>query len=463
MSKTTVKQVAPFVILLGVAVAAMFVTPAASFDPSTVTAEDGTPKYVYSSGDIAWMLVSCAFVFLMTPALAFFYGGMVGRKNVLSTMIKSTVSAGIISVLWIVIQFSLCFGKSIGGFIGSPETFLFFKGVMEGEPWSLASTIPLPLFALFQLMFAIITPGLVVGAVAERIRFSSYTLFIVLFGVLVYAPLAHMAWHPDGLMFKWGVLDFAGGTVVHISAGMAALAGALVLKPRTAATGPASPANIPYVLIGTGLLWFGWFGFNAGSAVGSGSLAVYAFATTNTAAAAAGLSWMFLDVIRGKKPSVLGFCIGAVVGLVAITPAAGFVGVPQALFIGFVAAIVSNVIAEFLKHKTKLDDPLDVFACHGIGGITGMLLTGLVGSSAVNPAVVDGQFLIQLKGMALAASYSFVVSYIIFKVINFILPMRVTQEEEAEGLDASQHNEKYVQGTLLVHNNGTVEEKVVNH
>ncbi len=350
MSKTTVKQVLPFLVLLGVAIAAVFISPAASFDPSTVLGEDGkTPKYTYNSGDIAWMLVSCAFVFLMTPALAFFYGGMVGRKNVLSTMIKSTVSAGIISVLWIVVQFSLCFGDSIGGFIGNPKTFLFFKGVMEGEPWSLASTIPLPLFAFFQLMFAIITPGLVVGAVAERIRFSSYTLFIVLFGVLVYAPLAHMAWHPDGLMFKWGVLDFAGGTVVHISAGMAALAGALVLKPRQSTTS-ASPANIPYVLIGTGLLWFGWFGFNAGSAVGSGSLAVYAFATTNTAAAAAGLSWMFWDVIRGKKPSVLGFCIGAVVGLVAITPAAGFVGVPQALFIGFVPALVSVIVAEFLKH-----------------------------------------------------------------------------------------------------------------
>lgn len=461
MSKKTVKQIAPFLILLGVAVAAIFVSPSASFDPASVLGDDGTtPKYVYNSGDIAWMLVSCAFVFLMTPALAFFYGGMVGRKNVLSTMIKSTVSAGIISVLWIVVQFSLCFGDSLGGFgfIGDPRTFLFFKNVMNGEPWSLAATIPLPLFAFFQLMFAIITPGLVVGAVAERIRFSSYTLFIVLFGVLVYAPLAHMAWHPEGLMFKWGVLDFAGGTVVHISAGMAALAGAIVLKPRKT-IGAHGPANIPYVLIGTGLLWFGWFGFNAGSAVGAGSLGVYAFATTNTAAAAAGLSWMFLDIIRGKKPSVLGFCIGAVVGLVAITPAAGFVGVPQALFIGFIAAIISNVVAEFLKSKTKLDDPLDVFACHGLGGITGMLLTGVFGSKTVNAVVVDGQFLIQLKGMALAVAYSFVVSFIIFKFINAILPIRVSEQEEEEGLDASQHDEKYVQGTLLVHNNGVFEER----
>lgn len=461
MSKKTVKQVAPFLILLGIAIAAIFISPAASFDPASVLGEDGkTPKYTYNSGDIAWMLVSCAFVFLMTPALAFFYGGMVGRKNVLSTMIKSTVSVGIISVLWIVIQFSLCFGQSINGIIGDPTTFLFFKNVMNGEPWSLASTIPLPLFAFFQLMFAIITPGLVVGAVAERIRFSSYTLFIVLFGALVYAPLAHMAWHPDGMLFKWGVLDFAGGTVVHISAGMAALAGALVLKPRRSTTAT-SPANIPYVLIGMGLLWFGWFGFNAGSAVSAGSLAVYAFATTNTAAAAAGLSWMFLDVMRGKKPSVLGFCIGAVVGLVAITPAAGFVSVPAALFIGFIAAIVSNLVAGFLRARTKLDDPLDVFACHGIGGMTGMLMTGVFGSKVINGAVLDGQFLIQLKGMAVAVGYSFVASFIIFKFINLILPMRVTQAEEAEGLDASQHDEKYLQGTLLVHNNGNVEEKTI--
>lgn len=453
MAKLTAKQVAPFLVLTAVAIFALFVTPGSAFDPSTVTNADGTPVYTYDSGDIAWMLASCAFVFLMTPALAFFYGGMVGRKNVLSTMIKSTVSAGIISVLWIVVLFSLCFGESIGGFIGNPSTFFFFKDVMNGAPWSAASTVPLPLFAFFQLMFAIITPGLVVGAVAERIRFSSYTLFIVLFGVLVYAPLAHMAWHPEGLMFKWGVQDFAGGTVVHISAGMAALAGAIVLKARKSTV--AAPANIPYVLIGTGLLWFGWFGFNAGSAVGATPLAVYAFATTNTAAGAAGLAWMFFDVIRGKKPSVLGFCIGAVVGLVAITPAAGFVGVPQAIFIGFAAAIISNYVAEFLKHKTKLDDPLDVFACHGLGGITGMLLTGVF--SMVTPgetALFKTQFPIQLVGMLVAVAYSFTVSFILFKIINFILPMRVTSEEEAAGLDASQHNEKYVQGTLLV--NGTI-------
>lgn len=234
----------------------------------------------------------------------------------------------------------------------------------------------------------------------------------------------------------------------------------MVLKPRKHSSA-AGPANIPYVLIGTGLLWFGWFGFNAGSAVGSGSLAVYAFATTNTAAAAAGLAWMFLDVLRGKKPSVLGFCIGAVVGLVAITPAVGFVGVPQAIFVGFIASLVSNTVAELLKHKTKLDDTLDVFACHGLGGITGMLLTGLLGSKDVNAAVLDGQFLIQLKGMAVAVAYSFVASFLIFKFINFIVPLRVTEAEEAEGLDATQHDEKYVQGTLLVQREGVLVEEPV--
>lgn len=456
MSKNNAKRIAPFVVLSLVAVIAMFVMPSASFDPKKTL--HGQPvKYLYDSGDIAWMLVSCALVFLMTPALAFFYGGMVGRKNVLSTMIKSTVSAGIISVLWVVVQFSLCFGESLGGFIGNPSTFLFFRHVMDGEPWTFATTIPLPLFAFFQLMFAIITPGLVVGAVAERIRFSSYTLFIVLFGIFVYAPLAHMVWHPDGILARWGVLDYAGGTVVHISAGMAALAGAIVLKPRKYARA-GHPANIPYVLIGTGLLWFGWFGFNAGSAFGANTMAVHAFATTNTAAATAGLAWMFFDVLRGRKPSVLGFCIGAVVGLVAITPAAAFVGVPQSLFIGFAAAIISNLTAEFLKYKTKYDDPLDVFACHGLGGITGMLLTGVFGSHVVNELVLPGQFWIQLKGMAFAMTYSFVVSFIIFKVINLILPIRVSQAEESEGLDASQHNEKYLQGTLLIRREGSLEE-----
>ena len=461
MSTLSFKNLAPFLFLAFIAVAAIFIPAVADFDGSKI----------YSGSDIAWMIVATALVFLMTPGLAFFYGGMVHRKNVISTMIKSVVAAGVVSVLWITVGFSLSFGDTIGGFIGNPTTFLFFKGVNSGAPILQGAagpmTIPLTLFALFQLMFAIITPGLVVGAVAERIKFTSYIVFICLFSLLVYAPLAHWTWHPSGFLFKMGVLDFAGGTVVHISAGCAALAGALVLKRRKVHMDHQEipPANIPYVLIGTGLLWFGWFGFNAGSALGANSLAVSAFATTNTAAAAAGLSWMFFDVVRGKKPSVLGFCIGAVVGLVAITPAAGFVAIPQSIFIGFIAAIISN-LAVYYKSKTRLDDTLDVFPCHGLGGMVGMLMTGIFATKTVNAAGADGLFygnsaffFTQLKGMLIVVTYSFVVSYGIFKLINFIQPLRVSVEDEEMGLDASQHNEKYLQGTLLVHSNGVDKEE----
>ena len=446
------------------------VSIAAVFIPSLPNFDDGK----FNAADVAWILVATALVFLMTPGLAFFYGGMVNRKNVISTMIKSVVSAGVVSVLWITVGYSLCFGETIGGFIGSPMTHFMFKGVASGAPilqGGSALTIPLLLFALFQLMFAIITPGLVVGAVAERIKFSAYILFIVLFSLLVYAPLAHWTWHPQGFLFKMGVLDFAGGTVVHISAGCAALAGALVLKRRQSHIEHREipPANIPYVLIGTGLLWFGWFGFNAGSALGATSLAVSAFATTNTAAAAAGLSWMFFDVLKGKKPSVLGFCIGAVVGLVAITPGAGFVAIPQSIFIGFLAAIISNVAVHY-KSKSSLDDTLDVFPCHGIGGIVGMILTGIFATKTVNPAGADGLFygnpaffFTQLKGLTIVVAYSFSMSFVIFKFINFILPIRVSQEEELLGLDASQHNENYTQGTLLVQTNGILKEEVIEN
>ncbi|HVF81344.1 MAG TPA: ammonium transporter [Flavisolibacter sp.] len=458
MNKITLKSSIPFLVLAAIAVAALFVPTLPNFDAG---------KYV--PADIAWVLVAAALVFLMTPGLAFFYGGMVNRKNVLSTMMKSVVAAGVVGVLWIVVGYSLAFGDSIGGFIGNPGTHLFFKDVASGEPWSLAPTIPKSLFAVFQLMFAIITPGLVVGAIAERMRFTSYVLFTVLFSLLVYAPLAHWSWHPEGILAKMGAWDFAGGTVVHISAGCAALAGVLVLKRRKAHIDKVEnkPANIPYVLIGTGLLWFGWFGFNAGSALGATANAVSAFLTTNTAAAAAGLSWMFFDVLRGKKPSVVGFCVGAVVGLVAITPGAGYVSVASSIFIGVVAAVISN-LAVYYKSKSSLDDTLDVFPCHGVGGIVGMLLTGLFASEAIYPGLKDslaaGQFNFfgtQAKAMGMAVAYSFVVSFIIFKFINLVVPMRVSVVEEEEGLDASQHDEKYVQGTLLIATkNGLVEEEV---
>jgi ammonium transporter, Amt family len=449
MISLNAKRVLPFLVLLAVAIVAIFVPTLAPTVPDS--------KYV--PADVAWMLVATALVFLMTPALAFFYGGMVNRKNVLSTMMKSVVAAGVVGVLWIVVGYSLCFGESIHGIIGNPLTHLFYKNVASGAPWVGAPTIPKALFSMFQLMFAIITPGLVVGAIAERMRFSAYVLFTVLFSLLVYAPLAHWSWHPDGFLAQMGALDFAGGTVVHISAGCAALAGALVLKRRRVHVQGLGqhPANIPYVLIGTGLLWFGWFGFNAGSANAANMLAVSAFSTTNTAAASAGLSWMFFDVLRGKKPSVVGFCVGAVVGLVAITPAAGYVAIPQSIFIGVLAAIISNMAVHFKATKTVLDDTLDVFPCHGIGGMVGMLMTGVFATKAVNASGADGLayhnpafFFIQLKAMAIAVTYSFVVSYGIFKLINSIVPLRVSREEEEEGLDASQHDEKYTQGTLLV-------------
>lgn len=462
MKYITFPKLAPFLMLAIVALVAMFV-------PSIAYTTDNE----INTADTAFIIIATALVFLMTPGLAFFYGGMVHRKNVISTMIKSVVAAGVVSVLWITVGYSLCFGESIGGFIGNPFSHLFFKGVttgassLQGGP---TLTIPLLLFAMFQLMFAIITPGLVVGAVAERIKFSAYILFIVLFSLFVYAPLAHWTWHPKGFLVTLGVLDFAGGTVVHISAGCAALAGALVLKRRQShlENKEIPPANIPYVLIGTGLLWFGWFGFNAGSALGANMLAVSAFATTNTAAASAGLSWMFFDVLKGKKPSVLGFCIGAIVGLVAITPGAGFVAIPQSIFIGFIAAIISNIAVHY-KSKSSLDDTLDVFPCHGIGGMVGMILTGVFATKSVNTAGTDGLFygnpaffFTQLKGLAIVITYSFTVSFAIFKFINFILPIRVTKQDELLGLDASQHNENYTQGTLIVKNQNVLKEMLLD-
>ena len=432
------KNVAPFLLLAIFAVWGIFV-PLVADHPATV----------YNTGDVAWMTVATALVLLMTPGLAFFYGGMVGKKNVISTMFQSFIATGLISVLWVVVGFGLAFGPSIHGLIGNPMSLLMMKGINGAKPWVFAPTIPLLLFALFQMKFAIITPALVVGAIAERIRFTAYVLFMILFSLLIYAPIAHWTWSPDGMLYKMGVLDFAGGTVVHISAGCSALAGAIVLKRRRVlSTGETvKPARVTYVLLGTGLLWFGWFGFNAGSALAANSLAIDAFANTNTASAAAGLCWIFFDAIRGRKPSALGFCIGAVVGLVAITPAAGYVGLPQSIFIGFVAAICSNVAVHW-KNKTSVDDTLDVFPCHGIGGIVGMILTGVFASKAINPAGNDGLiyggvhfFFTQLLGCAIVVVFAFVMGFIIFKIVDLIVPLRVNEQEEIVGLDISQHDE----------------------
>jgi Amt family ammonium transporter len=439
------KRIIPLLIMVALAILAI-VQPAV---PTQIITEG------LDTGDIAWMLVATAFVLLMTPGLAYFYGGMVNHKNVISTMLQSFIAMGVISVVWVVVGFSLAFGDSMGGFIGSPSTFFMFRGVLDGQPWSGASTIPLALFAFFQLKFAVITPALVNGSMAERINFRSYVLFMILFSILVYSPLAHWTWHPDGFLAQMGVLDFAGGTVVHMSAGWAALAGALYLKRRRAhaESNFLPPANIPYVLLGTGMLWFGWFGFNAGSAVGANALAVSALGTTNTAAAAAGIVWVLFDVAKGKKPSALGFSIGAVVGLVAITPACGFVTIPQSLFIGTISSIVSNYLAHLTTNKTTLDDTLDVFPCHGVGGMMGMILTGVFATSAVNPAVSSeglayGEFTLftnHMLALVIVSVFAFGMSYAILFVTDKILPLRVSEEDEKVGLDISQHNEFLVE------------------
>lgn len=455
--KVPFKDYLPFLILAALSVIGLFVQNQVAFN--------GDGKY--NVADVAWILVATALVFLMTPGLSFFYGGMVNRKNVISTMVQSFIAAGLVSVIWVAVGFSMAFGDSLGGVIGNPGTYFFFHNVPSAAPFANATTIPFLLFALFQMKFAVITPALVVGAVAERIRFTSYVLFMVLFSLLVYAPIAHWTWHPSGFLYKMGVLDFAGGTVVHISAGCAALAGALVLKRRKdhIEKKELEPANIPFVLIGTGLLWFGWFGFNAGSALGANALSVSAFATTNTAAAAAGLSWVFFDVIRGRKASALGFCIGAVVGLVAITPAAGYVGIPQSMFIGFIASIISNMAVHW-KSKSSIDDTLDVFPCHGVGGMVGMLLTGIFATKLINPAGNDGWFygnpdlfVKQLTGLVIVVAYSFTVSYGIFKLIDLIHPLRVSEEEEILGLDATQHGEQYHPANLAVNGLGALNEE----
>lgn len=394
---------------------------------------------VIDSGDTAWMIVASAFVLLMTPGLSFFYGGMVSKKNIISTMLQSFIALGVVSILWVFVGFSLAFGESIGGIIGNPLTYFAFNNVGVEPNSDFSSTIPFLLFALFQLKFAIITPALITGSFAGRVRFRSYILYMVLFSLLIYSPLAHMTWHPDGLFRNWGILDFAGGTVVHMSAGFAALAGAIFLGKRKEILH--NPANVPYVILGTGLLWFGWFGFNAGSALGANADAVIAFANTNIASATAMLTWIFYEKMLGRKMSAVGACIGAVVGLVAITPAAGFVNIGQSMFIGFIAAIISNY-AIHIKNKSNVDDTLDVFPSHGVGGIVGMLLTAVF---AKEVGLVYGQtqtFLYHLLGLLIVSVFCFFGSYLLYMFVDKLLTMRVRADQEERGLDLSQHGEK---------------------
>ncbi len=402
-----------------------------------------------SPADTAWLLTASAMVLLMTPGLSFFYGGMVRSKNIVSTMLQSYICMGIVSILWYFFGFSLAFGDSLGGIIGNPSTYFMFKNVTEAPNTALSPTIPFVLFSLFQLKFAIITPALITGSFAERVSFKSYVLFVVLFEIFIYSPLAHMTWHPDGILHKIGVLDFAGGTVVHLSAGVAALTGAYFLgsRSRTGSSDLAhSPGNIPYVLLGTGLLWFGWFGFNAGSALTAGQLSALSFATTHFASASAMIAWVTLDLLSGKKPSAIGACVGAVVGLVAITPGAGFVSIGSSVAIGAISAFVSHFAVKW-RTKTSLDDTLDVFPCHGVGGMVGMILTGVF---AKEGGLITGQFhllcvhLVTLVAITLGVA---LISYGLYWIVDRITALRVSKEDEILGLDLSQHDEVGVSKT----------------
>ena len=407
------------------------------FTPETAGLWEPDAKVNYT--DVAWIITATIFVLMMTPGLSFFYGGMVRQKNVISTILQSFIAMGMISVLWVVFGFSLAFGDDIGGFVGNPATFFMFSGVGAKTNALLSPTIPLALFALFQMKFAIITPSLITGSFAERVRFSAYMVFMALFCIFVYCPLAHWTWHPDGFLRQLGVIDFAGGIVVHASSGVAALTGALFLGKRCDKGGDRSPANIALVILGASMLWLGWFGFNAGSSLAANGVAVKAFLNTNTASATAMLAWIFFDCFRGRKPSAMGAAIGAVVGLVAITPSAGYVTVGQSMFIALVTTIVCNVAVYWKNYR--VDDALDVFPTHGIGGITGTILTGVF----VNGLVAGNihVFLVHILAVLIVGSYTFVVTYALYWVTDKMIPMRVSVKSERIGLDISQHDESY--------------------
>ncbi|MBI1811202.1 MAG: ammonium transporter [Nitrospirae bacterium] len=399
------------------------------------------------SGDTAWVLMSSALVMLMTPGLALFYGGMVRRKNVLGTIMQSFITLGVITILWVLYGYSLSFGPDKWHIIGGLE-WVGLRGVgLEPNP-DYAATIPHQAFMIFQMMFAVITPALITGAFAERFKFKAYLLFLVLWATVVYFPLAHWVWGVGGWIRELGALDFAGGLVVHISSGVSALAAAIIVgKRRKHGVEQMAPHNLTMTLLGAALLWFGWFGFNGGSAVASGSLATSAFVVTHIATAAAALSWMFAEWIHRNKPTVLGAASGAVAGLVAITPASGFVGPMPALVIGLVAGVLCYMAVN-LKAKLGYDDSLDAVGVHGIGGTWGAIATGLFASKLINSAGNDGLFygnasllLNQIISIGAAWIYSFTATLVILKVIDWTIGLRVSEEDEADGLDLSQHGE----------------------
>ena len=405
---------------------------------------------IVNGADVAWLITATIFVLMMTPGLSFFYGGMVGAKNVISTMLQSFIAMGLISVLWVTVGFSLCFGDDIGGVIGNPLSFIMFENVGAGiytTPTGKVlggATIPLALYALFQMKFAIITPSLITGSFAERVRFSGYMWFMIFFFFAIYCPLAHMTWHPDGLFLKWGVVDFAGGIVVHASSGVAALAGAIFLGRRQHSTRQREPANIPFVLLGAAMLWLGWFGFNAGSSLHADGQAVKAFLNTNTASATAMMTWIFFDCLRGRKPSAMGAAVGCVVGLVAITPSAGFVTVGQSICISFAITLICNTAVYWRSHSS-IDDALDVFPTHGVGGIFGTVLTGIFIKEGLLAGTWQGfyVFLYHLLAIVIVFVYTFGMSYLGYWLVDRFVPMRVSMESERVGLDFSQHDEHY--------------------
>lgn len=400
-----------------------------------------------NTGDIAWMLTATALVLVMTPALAFFYGGMVRKKNVISTLNLSIIVMCLLSVQWLLFGFTLAFGSDGNSFIGG-LMYLGLDGVGAAPNAEYAATIPFLLFAAYQMMFAIITPALITGSFVERVRFGAFLIFALLWATFVYDPVAHWVWAVGGFLRNMGALDFAGGAVVHITAGFSALAFALVIRARRGfGKAPMEPHNIPYTILGAGLLWMGWFGFNAGSALGANAIAVNALVTTNTAAAACGLVWMFLSW-RDGKPSVLGIVTGAVVGLVAITPAAGYVTPLAAIFIGALAAPISYYAIRF-RQQRKLDESLDVWACHGMGGLWGAIATGLFATTAVNSAGANGlfygnpqQLLIQAFAASLTIAFAFSVTYLLAKGLQATMGLRVSQNAEEVGLDLSEHGER---------------------
>jgi ammonium transporter, Amt family len=422
------------------------------------------------SGDVAWVLVSTALVMLMTPALSFFYGGLVRRKNLVSTLVQCLIIFAVVSLVWLFWGYSLVYAPSFHGIIGNLSLAgLMNVGVSNISPY--APLIPELLFFAFQLKFAAITPALIIGACAERIRFRSLLIFVVLWSTFIYSPIAHWMWNSNGWLFVLGAKDFAGGIVVHIAAGLSALAAALIVGRRkgcvywkdhlkalnrknSGTPMPAStefkPTNIPYVILGAGLLWFGWFGFNGGSALAADNIAVSAVVVTNLAAAAAAVSWMLLDWIIKGKPSAIGISVGAVCGLAAVTAASGYITVSAAVIIGLAAGVISNLIANWRAGRSRIDDTLDVFACHGIGGIIGAIGVGLFATTLVNNINgVNGLFYgnaaqlgVQALAVVVVSAFAFAGSYLLLRLVNLFSPLRVSAEEEDAGLDISQHGEE---------------------